>query len=356
MTNSGKFKILTDVKDSAFTGERFLPNMSGGLELDHLHRYVAASEICANKRVLDIACGEGYGSYLLSQIAQSVTGVDIDHKTIQAAKDKYQKENLSFVAADCLKTGLPEQSFDVIVSFETIEHINEHSLYINELRRLLAPGGILIISTPNSISYNLGRETQNHFHLKELNLSEFKTLLEDNFKFVSLISQKNFYGSVCLPIDKTPLAAGFSYFTRESDEIHCNQETTPLYLLAVCSNDSNVTLSRSLYESQFRFNNVDALIGGIKERDSEICKLKEQIENVLLNEIKERDLEIEQFKNQIANFQAEVTGLNAKIAELGIYKLPLINRILIKFKSSRLGQTELVMKLYNRIKNIFKAH
>ena len=81
--------VPTTHGESKFTGERFLPGMSSELELEHLHRYLFAVQFAKGRHVLDIACGEGYGSFMLSQIARSVVGVDIDSKTIAEASSKY---------------------------------------------------------------------------------------------------------------------------------------------------------------------------------------------------------------------------------------------------------------------------
>ena len=86
-------------------GERYLPGMATQIELEHMHRYKVATDYCEGKRVLDVACGEGYGSYLLSEVASEVVGVDIDRPTVINAAEKYLKENLGFTAGDC--TDLP---------------------------------------------------------------------------------------------------------------------------------------------------------------------------------------------------------------------------------------------------------
>src|SRR5690348_13511788 len=106
-----------------FTGERFVPHTEGDIQLEHMHRYVAARLLVQGKRVLDIACGEGYGSDLLSEAAASVVGVDIDEAAISHARQAYVRPNLKFLRGDAVAIPLGDSSVDVVVSFETIEHL-----------------------------------------------------------------------------------------------------------------------------------------------------------------------------------------------------------------------------------------
>ena len=130
-----------------FTGERFLPEISGDIEIEHMHRYIYALSHADGKMVLDIASGEGYGSALLAGRAKSVIGVDVDESTIAQAKQKYQAPNLEFRSGTCSKIPLTDASVDLVVSFETIEHHDEHQQMLAELKRVLKPGGLAIISS-----------------------------------------------------------------------------------------------------------------------------------------------------------------------------------------------------------------
>ncbi|WP_153070309.1 class I SAM-dependent methyltransferase, partial [Escherichia coli] len=118
----------TDVQtnDLEFTGERFMPEVAGQIAFEHLHRYHFASRFCQGKRVLDVACGEGYGSRILSNAASSVVGVDISAEAVAHAQGKYARGSLEFVEASAASLPLPDDSFDVVVSFETIEHHDQH--------------------------------------------------------------------------------------------------------------------------------------------------------------------------------------------------------------------------------------
>src|SRR4051812_14059261 len=99
----GELKLAIPGADPAarFTGERFVPGLKGEIELEHLHRYLVAAHLCESKDVLDVACGNGYGSYILAQIAREVCGVDVDPETIHHARDRYPLPNLRFEIGTC---------------------------------------------------------------------------------------------------------------------------------------------------------------------------------------------------------------------------------------------------------------
>jgi SAM-dependent methyltransferase len=168
----------------AFTGERFVPSCSGEIAYEHWHRYAFARRFAAGKRVLDAACGEGYGTALLGAVAASVVGVDIDIATIDHARVTYGESNrVRFFAASCSGLPLPSASFDVVVSFETIEHLEaaEQSDMLSEFARVLAPDGILVISSPNKRLYTDARDYVNPFHLQELYRDDLARLLRAHF-------------------------------------------------------------------------------------------------------------------------------------------------------------------------------
>src|SRR5215831_12932640 len=103
-----------------FTGERYVPEMEGQIKYEHLHRYALCLQLVAGKTVLDIASGEGYGAALLATSAKFVTGVDIDSRSVEHAKHLYYKPNLTFLTGCCENVPAPDNSFDVVTSFETI--------------------------------------------------------------------------------------------------------------------------------------------------------------------------------------------------------------------------------------------
>ncbi len=171
-------------------GERFLPEFSGIIELEHYHRYFVARGLAVNKDVLDIASGEGFGSNILSKVAKSVKGVDISKEAVDHALATYANSNLSFVVGSATDIPLGDNEVDVVVSFETIEHLVEHERMISEIKRVMRPDGMLIISSPNKLVYSDQANYKNPFHLKELYTEEFLGLIFSKFVNVNHYSQR----------------------------------------------------------------------------------------------------------------------------------------------------------------------
>jgi ubiquinone/menaquinone biosynthesis C-methylase UbiE len=150
---------------------------------------------CSGKTVLDIACGEGYGTNLLSKFAKTIAGVDIDKQTVVEAKLKYSAENIQFAQGDTSNIPFPDSTFDVVVSFETIEHHDKHDEMITEIKRVLKPDGVFIISTPDKYVYTDLKGVKNKFHVKELYKKEFVELIKRFFSNTTILNQKFITGS-----------------------------------------------------------------------------------------------------------------------------------------------------------------
>jgi len=164
-----------------FTGERFTPEVRGPIWYEHWHRYAFVADLVRGKRVLDAACGEGYGSYLLARAATHVTGVDISVAAIAHARERYPLANLAFAQGSVTQLPLPDASVDLVTSFETIEHLTGQREMISEFRRVLTRDGVLVISSPNRPVYNEAGAVENHFHVAELDRAELKSLLDHAF-------------------------------------------------------------------------------------------------------------------------------------------------------------------------------
>ena len=186
-----------------FTGERYVPSMRGEIFYEHVHRYAITAPSCAGKRVLDLASGEGWGSALLARNAADVIGIDIDAASIEHARRKYYVPNLRFVHAPATDIPLPDASIDVIASFETIEHLSDHDRMLDEFRRVLAPDGMLFISSPNKLVYSDQRNYANSFHARELYYQEFRDLLKRRFANVAIYGQRFVTSSILHPLAGT---------------------------------------------------------------------------------------------------------------------------------------------------------
>jgi SAM-dependent methyltransferase len=183
--------------DLEFTGERFVPGVAGEIAHEHWHRYAFARRFCAGRRVADIACGEGYGSALLAAAAEDVVGIDIEPATIAHAARRYAVPNLRFVAGSADALPLPGASIDAIVSFETIEHLpaDAQPRMLAEFARVLAPGGFLLLSSPNRPEYSDARQHVNPFHLHELDREELARLFDAAFPARRWYRQRRYLGS-----------------------------------------------------------------------------------------------------------------------------------------------------------------
>ncbi|MGH1573410.1 class I SAM-dependent methyltransferase [Methylobacterium sp. P31] len=235
------------------TGERYVPKkMRGLIENEHLHRYSAARRLCEGQIVLDIASGEGYGSYLLSQVAKQVIGVDIDFRSVQHGRSIYsnRRENVQYLNASADHLPFRSKSFDTIISFETIEHIRDHNAVIKECARVLKCDGVFLISTPNRKCYSEAPAYNNLYHIKEFDREEFKHLLKNYFSCVDIYQQSIICPSMIKPEkmlggDAVAIEAG-----EGADIIPFEfAEFQPTYYLALCSNAPQLTpiLTQSLF-------------------------------------------------------------------------------------------------------------
>jgi 2-polyprenyl-3-methyl-5-hydroxy-6-metoxy-1,4-benzoquinol methylase len=281
-----------------WTGERYLPEVTGGLELEHYHRYLLATELASGKDVLDIASGEGFGSALLAKCAKSVVGIDIAPDAIQHAKKKYSHSSLTFKVGDCAKIPLPDASIDLVVSFETIEHHNQHEAMMSEIKRVLRPGGILIISSPDKLEYSVVPNYQNPHHVKELFREEFEVLLAKYFKNQALYGQKIVYGSV---IFTSVGQAGALTYHGPQQEQRTAGVLKPLYWVAIASDNQLSTLPNSLLEQPLYINSMVMHLNATRNTITE----------PILQTIHENDtVEIAQLKQILNQYESYVRGIH----------------------------------------------
>lgn len=180
-----------------FTGERLIP---GQVDVDllneHMARYTFAARLARGKRVLDAGCGAGYGSAELAAVALSVVGVDVAAEAIEFAREHYRLPNLGFEAGSCTALPHPDGSFDLVAAFEVIEHLENWREFLLEARRVLSPGGQLIVSTPNKRYYteSRGDKGANPFHVHEFEFMEFGDELRAVFPHVALFLENHVEG------------------------------------------------------------------------------------------------------------------------------------------------------------------
>ena len=221
-----------------FTGERYVSGLVGDIQSEHYHRYLLALRFARGLDVLDVASGEGFGSAILGQVARSVVGVDVDAGSVRFANENYLSERVSFRRGDATALPVADCSIDVIVSFETIEHLTDHDAFLAEIHRVLRPDGRLVISSPDRKVYSEDSHTKNAFHLHELGRREFLDKLRANFTRVTLLEQRAFSGSVIARAAETGGAAeveGFATTDGLTFERSVGIPDCP-YLVAVASN------------------------------------------------------------------------------------------------------------------------
>ena len=219
-----------------FTGERFTPECTREIWYEHWHRYALAARLAPGRRVLDAACGEGYGSALLARTAQSVLGLDLSEQAVAHARARYGAEGLRFEVADVARLEhLADASFDLVVSFETLEHLPEQEALLAGLRRLLAPGGVLMISTPDKHNYSERTGYRNPHHVRELQREEFERLLAGHFPARRLFAQKLLFQSVLWPADREPRGVVADTAGGDVSQVEPGLRYPPLYYLAVCA-------------------------------------------------------------------------------------------------------------------------
>ena len=219
-----------------FTGERYVPAEQGEIRLEHFHRYATVLGIVAGKDVLDVACGEGYGSRLISGVARATTGVDLSAEAIEHARRTYaDSPDLTFVQGSATALPLQDASFDVVVSFETIEHLEGQREMLAEIRRVLRPRGVLILSSPNRPVYSQEGEFRNEFHVKELDFRELDGLLKAQFPAVRYFGQRLVAGSILQPLE----GEGRSYAAWRDDGAGIGAQWAPVkdpvYFVALCA-------------------------------------------------------------------------------------------------------------------------
>jgi len=292
-----------------FTGERLIP---GQVDVDllneHLARYAFAVRLARGKRVLDAGCGAGYGSEELAHAAERVVGVDVAAEAIEFARAHYQQPNLRFEQASCIALPYADSSFDLMVAFEVIEHLENWREFLREARRVLAPSGQLIVSTPNKLYYTESRGAQgaNPFHVHEFEFEEFRDELKAVFPHVAMFLENHVEGVSFQPheawetvearVDSGPPEAGESHF-----------------FVAVCAPEPQVGIPTFIY--------VPRTANVLRERERHIAKLEEELARKdqwlgqAQRDLAEFDLRHKKQKEELERSNQWARSLNSEVEE-----------------------------------------
>lgn len=331
-----------------FTGERYVPTEQGRIRLEHYHRYAVVLDIVSGKTVLDVACGEGYGSSLMSDVALSVVGVDISVDAVQHATNEYaHRRNLEFCQGSAAALKFADASFDVVVSFETIEHLSEQAEMLAEIRRVLRDDGMLVISSPNRPVYSEESGEHNEFHVKELDFYEFNALLKAQFPLTQYYGQRIMMGSVIQPLEGGDSAYQAWHDDGESIKPKMGRLSSPVYYMALCSVNKSTQLptlgSSVVYPDKLdlvkhyvgfakwaqalditiaeREQQLQTLTGSLGERDGQLSNAHESLSErdrhitILDNLLIERDNRIRNLNQAISQCERRIAGLSAYLAK-----------------------------------------
>jgi SAM-dependent methyltransferase len=230
---------MTDPTPLDFTGERFTPECVREIWYEHWHRYAWALPLAAGRRVLDAACGEGDGSALLARSAASVVGLDVDPAAVGHARRRYAGQpGLEFRLGSVTAIEAPDAAFDLVVSFETIEHLTGQAAMLDEFRRVLAPDGVLLLSSPDRVAYNAQAAEPNPFHVRELDRDELLALLQPRFAAVELYGQRLGVHSLLWSLaaaDGADRPGQWLRMDAATGAISQVPDPAPVYFLAVCA-------------------------------------------------------------------------------------------------------------------------
>jgi GT2 family glycosyltransferase/SAM-dependent methyltransferase len=224
-----------------FTGERFVPTEQGVIRQEHLHRYAWCLPLVEGKDVLDVASGEGYGSAMLASKARSVCGVDISHEVVAHAAERYATlGNLAYLQGSAAAIPLADNSVDVVVSFETIEHLLEQEEMMSEIRRVLRPHGILVMSSPNKEAYSDQAGYHNDFHVKELYQDELESLVARYFPASRLCGHRMAVCSTITPLTDAPVQSSYQALTDTGTVVEPRVASVPdaVYFVVVAAADA----------------------------------------------------------------------------------------------------------------------
>ena len=331
MIKSEKKKTSENTDEISFTGERYVPGIDDPvMQMEHMQRYFSVCNVIIGLDVLDVACGEGYGSDLMANVASNVYGVDINHTTIEHARTRYKRENLKFIQGSATDLSVfQDKSIDAVVSFETIEHIDEVSqqMFLKEIKRILKPDGFLIMSTPDKKIYSDLRGYHNDYHVHEFYKDEFVAFLKGCFNNVILYDQY---------FEVTGIIENEQSIDSKDTKIMCfgnKHEEDGKYLIAVASDRdiSSLDLS-SVYknptcEYEEKVTRIVELQDDVEERNNHIQKLDEQIANMskriveLQDDVEKCHNTIDEYQRAIDEYQRAIDDYNRHLHLFGKLKV-----------------------------------
>src|SRR5271165_3469591 len=294
------------------TGERYTGAVAEEVRHEHYHRYFFALQFCDKKEVLDVGSAEGYGSALLGMVAQQVFGFDPSPEAVARASRNYRSARVSFIVGDYAAIPLPDASVDVVVSFETLERVTNPEKFFCEVKRILRPDGLLVISTPNAKLNKDLATGPNPSQAKELDGVEFRAILNEHFCNYRLLGQRSVIGSAIAP-DSSLLSDGDRHqtFMAADSGAYSVQEGIgpPTYFIAVASEAALPEIRHGLLDDGPFLGNLYDLL---EKRAIAIREIEQQLRATVVN----RDALQQQLGVAAANRDALQDQLRSRESEL----------------------------------------
>ena len=249
-----------------------------------------------------------------------MVGVDLDVSAVRFANENYLSERVSFRRGDALALPIADCSIDVVVSFETIEHLEAHETFLAEVRRVLRPGGLLVISSPDRRVYTEEAGQKNPFHVRELGRGEFLRLLRGHFAEVALLEQRAMAGSVIMRAPETDSEGGIEGFSTADGTLFERADCIPEcpYLVAVASDAALPTVPHSVMYSPRQIWLLEEMRQRAERRADEASAELARLSEELTRTAAERDLrgnEVDRRGAEIARLSEELTRTAAELSE-----------------------------------------
>ncbi len=297
-----------------FTGERYIPGDPECEEIrfEHESRYHFASEFVKDKVVADMGCGAGYGCKILLEFgAKSVYGLDISLETLKYARSEFSAEGLMHIWSPVESLPFSDNNFDLVTSFEVVEHLKDYKGHLLEIKRILKDDGLLIISTPNvSVQIHTRKNMERNFHVHEFCFHDFKKFIQEYFPNVEFYSQRYNHSIVIEPYNEKRENISIENQNRFLDDTPSDFDGD--YVIALCSKKD---ISSFNFESKSRIYNISHT-SRIHEVRRHIIELDEEIKELrkLSDErgkwASELDAELKDKAETIQNLREELEKSN----------------------------------------------
>ena len=299
-----------------WTGERCVPWAPDvSVVYEHLHRYLWAARLVGGRRVLDLASGEGFGAAILADAAAGVVGVEIDERTVAHSRLNYGGDKIDFEVGDALDLARFEDgSFGAVVAFEMIEHVEDQGRVLDEIARVLEPGGLLIMSTPDRGAYTLGADQHNPFHRRELDGKEFSELLSSRFANVATWGQRTITGSALAAL-RPPAGSGAPAATffveRRGQDWDVADEMSALYLVSVASDADLPAIAGESFLA-------DPALALMRSAEAAADRRARDEDRRSAEEFAQLRTERDGLRSELSDSRVEVGLRQGRIAELGV--------------------------------------